>query len=107
MVPNGGSQARIGFRPAPERVDHLQAACAEAGCRAGCGLKRQQCCAEAGSALVFVSHDARLAARFARWLEARFGLPVAFVDETLTWAEAGAASRQTRAARTRDRMPRP
>jgi putative ABC transport system ATP-binding protein len=26
----------------------------------------QQCCAEAGSALVFVSHDARLAARFAR-----------------------------------------
>jgi len=26
----------------------------------------QQCCAEAGSALVFVSHDARLAARFGR-----------------------------------------
>ena len=26
----------------------------------------QQCCAEAGSALVFVSHDARLAQRFAR-----------------------------------------
>jgi putative ABC transport system ATP-binding protein len=26
----------------------------------------QQCCADAGSALVFVSHDARLAARFAR-----------------------------------------
>lgn len=37
---------------------------------------------------------ARLAARFARRLEARFGLPVAFVDETLTSAEAAARIRE-------------
>ncbi len=37
---------------------------------------------------------AKLAARFARRLEARFGLPVAFVDETLTSAEAGARIRE-------------
>lgn len=36
---------------------------------------------------------ARLARKFARRLEARFGLPVAFVDETLTSAEAQARLR--------------
>jgi len=37
---------------------------------------------------------ARLAGKFARRLNARFGLPVAFVDETLTSAEAGARLRE-------------
>ncbi len=37
---------------------------------------------------------AKLAARFARRLEARFGLPVAFVDETLSSVEAGARIRE-------------
>jgi putative Holliday junction resolvase len=37
---------------------------------------------------------ARLAEKFARRLGARFGLPVAFVDETLTSAEAGARIRE-------------
>lgn len=37
---------------------------------------------------------ARLAAKFARRLGARFGLPVAFVDETLTSAEAEARLRE-------------
>lgn len=37
---------------------------------------------------------ARLAGKFARRLEARFGLPVAFVDETLTSAEAEARLRE-------------
>jgi putative holliday junction resolvase len=40
-------------------------------------------------------HDvARLAGKFARRLNARFGLPVAFVDETLTSAEAEARLRE-------------
>jgi putative Holliday junction resolvase len=42
---------------------------------------------------------ARLAGKFARRLQARFGLPVAFVDETLTSAEA--------ASRLRDAGARP
>jgi len=37
---------------------------------------------------------AKLAARFARRLESRFRLPVAFVDETLTSAEAGSRIRE-------------
>jgi putative Holliday junction resolvase len=37
---------------------------------------------------------ARLATKFARRLAARFGLPVAFVDETLTSAEAEARLRE-------------
>jgi len=37
---------------------------------------------------------ARLAGKFARRLNARFGLPVAFVDETLSSAEAGARIRE-------------
>jgi putative holliday junction resolvase len=37
---------------------------------------------------------ARLAGKFARRLNSRFGLPVAFVDETLTSAEAGARLRE-------------
>jgi putative Holliday junction resolvase len=37
---------------------------------------------------------ARLAGKFARRLGARFGLPVAFVDETLSSAEAGARIRE-------------
>jgi putative Holliday junction resolvase len=37
---------------------------------------------------------ARLAEKFARRLSARFGLPVAFVDETLTSAEAQARLRE-------------
>ncbi len=37
---------------------------------------------------------ARLAGKFARRLNARFGLPVAFVDETLTSAEAAARLRE-------------
>lgn len=37
---------------------------------------------------------ARLAGRFARRLSARFGLPVAFVDETLTSVEAGGILRE-------------
>lgn len=37
---------------------------------------------------------ARLAARFARRLQARFRLPVAFVDETLSSAEAAARVRE-------------
>ncbi|MBK6982606.1 MAG: Holliday junction resolvase RuvX [Betaproteobacteria bacterium] len=37
---------------------------------------------------------ARLASKFARRLQARFGLPVAFVDETLTSVEAGARIRE-------------
>lgn len=37
---------------------------------------------------------ARLAAKFARRLEARFGLPVAFVDETLTSADAESRLRE-------------
>ena len=37
---------------------------------------------------------ARLAGRFARRLAARFGLPVAFVDETLTSAEAAGLLRE-------------
>lgn len=37
---------------------------------------------------------ARLAARFARRLEARFRLPIAFVDETLSSHEAGARLRE-------------
>ena len=37
---------------------------------------------------------AKLAARFGRRLEVRFGLPVAFVDETLTSAEAGSRIRE-------------
>lgn len=38
---------------------------------------------------------ARLAGRFARRLAARFGLPVAFVDETLTTVEAGGLLRES------------
>jgi putative Holliday junction resolvase len=38
---------------------------------------------------------ARLAGKFARRLEARFGLPVAFVDETLTSAEAESQLRES------------
>jgi putative Holliday junction resolvase len=37
---------------------------------------------------------ARLAGKFARRLQARFGLPVAFVDETLTSAEAASRLRE-------------
>ena len=37
---------------------------------------------------------ARLAGKFARRLNARFGLPVAFVDETLTSVEAEARIRE-------------
>ena len=37
---------------------------------------------------------ARLAGKFARRLNARFGLPVAFVDETLTSVEAEARLRE-------------
>ncbi len=45
---------------------------------------------------------ARLAAKFARRLEARFGLPVAFVDETLTSADAESRLREAGArGRTR------
>ncbi len=44
---------------------------------------------------------ARLAGKFARRLEARFGLPVACVDETLTSAEAAARLREA-GARPRD-----
>ena len=39
---------------------------------------------------------ARLAEKFARRLEARFGVPVAFVDETLSSAEAESTLRETR-----------
>jgi putative Holliday junction resolvase len=39
---------------------------------------------------------AKLAEKFARRLEARYGVPVAFVDETLTSAEAEATLRSTR-----------
>ena len=39
---------------------------------------------------------AKLAEKFARRLEARYGVPVAFVDETLTSAEAEATLRATR-----------
>lgn len=39
---------------------------------------------------------ARLAEKFARRLEARYGLPVAFVDETLSSATAEASLRETR-----------
>ena len=39
---------------------------------------------------------ARLAEKFARRLEARYGVPVAFVDETLSSAEAEATLRQSR-----------
>lgn len=42
---------------------------------------------------------ARLAEKFARRLEARYGLPVAFVDETLTSATAEASLRETRTRR--------
>lgn len=45
---------------------------------------------------------ARLAGKFARRLEARFGLPVAFVDETLTSADAESRLREA-GARGRDR----
>lgn len=47
---------------------------------------------------------ARLAGRFARRLAARFRLPVAFVDETLTSAEAASRLRETggRAGRKAD-----
>jgi len=38
---------------------------------------------------------ARLAGKFARRLNSRFGLPVAFVDETLTSAEAASRLRET------------
>lgn len=38
---------------------------------------------------------ARLAGRFGRRLEGRFGLPVAYVDETLTSAEAESQLRET------------
>jgi putative Holliday junction resolvase len=38
---------------------------------------------------------ARLAGKFGRRLEGRFGLPVAFVDETLTSAEAESQLRET------------
>lgn len=38
---------------------------------------------------------AKLAGRFGRRLSARFGLPVAFVDETLTSVEAGARIRES------------
>ena len=44
---------------------------------------------------------ARLARKFARRLEARFGLPVAFVDETLTSATAEAELRGTRTRASR------
>jgi putative Holliday junction resolvase len=48
---------------------------------------------------------ARLAGRFARRLRARFGLPVAFVDETLTSAEAASRIREAgRRARTRGEL---
>ena len=39
---------------------------------------------------------ARLAEKFARRLEARYGVPVAFVDETLSSATAEASLRETR-----------
>jgi putative Holliday junction resolvase len=39
---------------------------------------------------------AKLAEKFARRLEARYGVPVAFVDETLTSAEAESTLRATR-----------
>jgi putative Holliday junction resolvase len=39
---------------------------------------------------------ARLAEKFARRLEARYGVPVAFVDETLSSAEAEASLRESR-----------
>ena len=39
---------------------------------------------------------ARLAEKFARRLEARYGVPVAFVDETLSSAEAESSLRETR-----------
>jgi putative Holliday junction resolvase len=39
---------------------------------------------------------AKLAEKFARRLEARYGVPVAFVDETLTSAEAEASLRSNR-----------
>ena len=39
---------------------------------------------------------AKLAEKFARRLEARYGVPVAFVDETLTSAEAESSLRATR-----------
>ena len=39
---------------------------------------------------------AKLAEKFARRLQARYGVPVAFVDETLTSAEAEATLRATR-----------
>ena len=39
---------------------------------------------------------ARLAEKYARRLEARYGVPVSFVDETLTSAEAEASLRETR-----------
>lgn len=47
---------------------------------------------------------ARLAEKFARRLEARYGVPVAFVDETLTSAEAESTLRgsRTRAGRKAD-----
>jgi len=44
---------------------------------------------------------ARLAEKFARRLEARFGVPVSFVDETLTSAEAASRLREARAGRAR------
>ncbi len=39
---------------------------------------------------------AKLAEKFARRLEARYGVPVAFVDETLTSADAEASLKRTR-----------
>jgi putative Holliday junction resolvase len=47
---------------------------------------------------------ARLAEKFARRLQARYGVPVAFVDETLTSAEAESSLRgsRTRAGRKSD-----
>jgi putative holliday junction resolvase len=44
---------------------------------------------------------AKLAEKFARRLEARYGLPVAFVDETLTSALAESHLRETRTRRGR------
>ena len=44
---------------------------------------------------------AKLAEKFARRLEARYGVPVAFVDETLTSAEAESSLRATRTRATR------
>ena len=60
MVVDNLAIAAQGNKVLTERVDHLQAACAQAGCRAGCGLKRQQCRPEADE-FRLVHHGDRLA----------------------------------------------